>query len=267
MKSIIILLLAISTYCKGQNSNWSVNKIQNYFTVNTYVVNTKMQNKDTTLIFIYPAVQINRNDEIGKFIKDKENRFQYLLVNRTKFENVYNSLYPDTIKIRDTRARDLTNNKAFITYLNETLKPLQTKDIKSELSYSKKELLDVASRFFFSDSIYADTTVSMHMCVGLNGMEDVNWKKDYTYLEAFCFEAIFYYLREGKMYDCEKNFKMIVEELKNEYLEKEKSMDGLLKYIQINTFKRMAKDKILTERLYDYYNLNKDNLNFSLKEN
>ena len=31
----------------------------------------------------------------------------------------------------------------------------------------------------------------MHVCIGLNEVKEASWAKDYTLLEAFCFEAIF----------------------------------------------------------------------------
>jgi hypothetical protein len=262
---IIISLFTLSTNSFCQKHIWNDKQLEKYFTLNTYQATILIQDRDSTLLFIYPALKTSSNDDISKYIKSKENRFQYLLANRTTFENIYNSLYPDTFKIRSKYANDLAKNKLFINYLNETIKPFQTKKLEPKLIFSKDEAIKIAARFFYSDSLFADTSISMHICVGLNGVKDVRWNRDYTLLEAFCFEAIFYYLKEGEMSVVEKNFKSIVRKLKNEYLHKNKTTNGLLKYIQTNTFQEMGKDKILIERIFDYYEMNKSNLSFRIE--
>jgi hypothetical protein len=266
MKYLIITLFFIfSKNCFCQKYTLKGKQLEKYFTLNTYEANIKIEGRDSTLLFIYPALKTDSNDEISKYIKSKENRFQYLLVNRSKFESIYNSLYPDTIEIRNRYANDLAKNKLFINYLNETIKPFKAKKIKRNLFFSKNEVIKIAARFFYSDSLFSDTSISMHICVGLNGVKDAKWNRDYTLLEAFCFEAIFYYLKEGEMSVVDNNFKLVVENLKNKYLNKNKTTNGLLRYIQINTFLEMEKDEILVKRLLDYYEINKSNLSFRLK--
>ena len=266
MKHIIFFgLFIISSNSFGQNTNWTGEQLKKYFSVDTYQANIQIQGKDSALLFIYPAIKIKGEDKIANFIKSKENRFQYLLVNRTTFEKIYNPLYPDTSKIRNNYADDLAKNKLFIYYLNETLKPLETKTVKPKLSFSKEEVSKVASHFFYSDSLFADNSLSSHICVGLNGIKEAKFARDYTLLEAFCFEAIFYYLRDEEKSGFNKNFMLIVKKLKKQYLDKNKTTEGMLKFIQINTFLEMSQDAILMKRLDEYYAMNKSNLNFSIK--
>lgn len=84
----------------------------------------------------------------------------------------------------------------------------------------------------------------MHICFGLNGIKEANWKK-IKHIQKRIALKLFYYLNDSKKSTYDKNFRLTVENLKKEYLAKNKDIKELVKYIQVNTFKEMAKDKFL----------------------
>jgi hypothetical protein len=51
--------------------------------------------------------------------------------------------------------------------------------------------MEVSSKFFYCDQVNPDTSIQAYVCVGLNGVKEAKWNKDYTLLEAFCYEGIF----------------------------------------------------------------------------
>jgi hypothetical protein len=266
MKTVILVVL-FSLFAKAfsQTQNWDKEKLASYFTLNCVQAAMRIENKDSVAVFIFPGVHKKGEDVIANAIKNYENRFVYLLMNRTQWESIYVNLYPDTFKIRDLYFTSLVANKPFIDYLNKTIAPFVQKKEVTKTSFSQQELLMVASRFFYCDTVMPDTTIPLHVCVGLNGMKEAQWKKDYTHLEAFCFEAIFTYLRDTKKSGFMKNFVAITKSLKKSYIATYKTTKGLLNYVRSTSFKKMETDRILQQRLLEYYTATKSNLSFTIK--
>jgi hypothetical protein len=46
---------------------------------------------------------------------------------------------------------------------------IQKVEIKEE--YSNSEIMDIASKFFYYDTVRPDTTIGLHICIGTNGQE------------------------------------------------------------------------------------------------
>jgi hypothetical protein len=97
----------------------------------------------------------------------------------------------------------------------------------------------------------------------LNGINEAKWNKDYVLLEAFCYEAIFYNLDKEyseidetysfeKLQACEK-FKPQIE-----------SLESYLNEVKNDLFERMKNNKILKEKLLEYYIQNKTNVAFEI---
>jgi hypothetical protein len=266
MKTFIAFaLVTLSTHCFAQKTTWTVEKLGAYFKLNCIQATFPMHGKDTTAILIYPDLYRDGKDVIANAIKTNELRFQYLLVNCTKWESIYNPLYPDSIKIRNLYLNSLQNNKPFIKYITATVKPFETPNYQPSLSYSKEELLKVASRFFYCDSILPDTSIAIRVCVGLNGIKEAKWKKDYTLLEAFCFEAVFVCMQDREKSTFMKTFTSGTKELKKSFLAKNNSTKGLLEFVRLGTFERMLKDKVLEQRLLEYYTTHAANLSFKIR--
>lgn len=260
---LLFMLFAFSIKCFGQTNSWNAKKLSEHFELKCVQRKLKWNDKDTILLSVYPALRTNGTGKVADALRSNNRRFEYLLQNYTSFKG-YDFLYPDTIQINELYLDTLSQNKLFLKYLDQSLRPFKVK-APIKVSYSKKEVLDVASRFFYCDRVMPDTSIYWHVCIGLNGIRDTKWDKDYALLEAFCFEAIFNYLTDPSKAEFMSSFISHKGELKNQFIAENKTTNGLLEYVRLNTFKRMALDNRLAQRLFEYYDQNKNNLSFSIQ--
>lgn len=198
-------------------------------------------------------------------------RFEYLLINVSKIHSPEKankrkeiwSLYPDTIELKKRYLQEFTSDKKLEKYFQLTASAL-TKDGHGKISsFSSTELMEVASLFFYCDKVFPDTTIQSHVCIGLNGITEANLQKDYTLLEAFCYEAIFN--------DFEKDVSVIDDSYSRnkriaclKYKSTINSLDQYLLDVRKELFELMKNDSILKESLLNYYERNKNNLSFQL---
>jgi hypothetical protein len=68
-----------------------------------------------------------------------------------------------------------------------------------------RRVLDVAARFFWPDSVLPNGRIQAHVCVGINGIADMQGGRDLA-LEAFAYAAIFHDLRAPK-FDSDADFR------------------------------------------------------------
>lgn len=198
-------------------------------------------------------------------------RFDYLLINVSeihqpnKFEtrNSIWSLYPDTIQLKRKYLNKFSTDKKLKHYFTKTYDAIQQNQSKKKVDYSTEELMEVASKFFYCDSVLPDTTVQAHICIGLNGVKEAKWAKDYTLLEAFFYEAIFS--------DLDKDSSQVWESFgaiksKSELLFRRNipSLPSYLENVKKQVFVQMKNDPILKMMLITYYENNKGNLSFRL---
>ncbi len=80
-------------------------------------------------------------------------------------------------------------------------------------SVTENELQRLAVRFFYPDAVTEDGKLAGHICVGINGLRDVDWDRDIL-VEALVYAAIFRALREEK-YGLEKEFRAALEAAQN----------------------------------------------------
>ena len=136
--------------------------------------------------------------------------------------------------------------------------------VKIKEKFSSLEIMDVASKFFYCDAVRPDTTIGLHICIGINGQE-IKSKKDYTLLEAICFEAIFekMFASKGKPTKYMDDFSESVEKYSkiNRGLAKSGLEPYLLKVRQ-DVYSDMKNDESLRETLFSFFDRNKDNLPF-----
>ena len=214
---------------------------------------------------IHPMLRKPLKDSVASFMQSYRRRFEYILQNKTEFNDLANS-YPDTIRINQAYAQRLAVNKPFLFYLSQLLEPLNTPASARLTTFKEDELMLVASRFFLCDQVRPDTTVSWHVCIGLNGMKEADWTQDYTLLEAFCFEAIF-----DKMFskNSDENrymyrFLEAVDESTKKRRTSMKDKEQLLEQVKMDVFKTMQSDPILRKHLIDYYNQHSATLPFTI---
>lgn len=252
--SIFIYLFFLSFTSVGQIENWSSN-----FAITGQVVNYEGKEYKN----IYPTIQTNETS-INQQIKKHNRRFEYILQNRTDFKNEsFQNLFPDTLKMTGIYRNSIKNNPKITNYFMKLAQPLIQK-VKVKERYSKLEVMDIASKFFFCDAVRPDTTIGLHICIGINGQE-IKSKKDYTLLEAICFEAIFekMFASRGTSTKYMDNFSESVE--KYSKINKGLAKSGLESYllkVRQDVYSDMKNDESLRETLFSFFERNKDNLPF-----
>ncbi len=196
-------------------------------------------------------------------------RFEYLLLNipeihefgRIKERDSINSLYPDTTEIKRIYLEEYCRDRNLVSYFEETSAAITNPDFQREKTYTVEELMEITSKFFYCDQVNPDTSVQMHVCIGINGLNETNVEKDYTLLAAFCYEAIFSDLDNDDS------------QIRNAYVSEKKesceqfrknitTLDKYLEDVKLDVFSRMKSNSTLKEKLLAYYELNKNNLAF-----
>ena len=203
---------------------------------------------------IYPAIKENTIDSTSRFLNKHKRRFVYILMNKTSDifrDPTFQNLFPDTIQMSKIYCEKLSKDELSLGYLNAFMNP--SRNQRKRIEYTKSEVMEVASRFFLCESVNPDTTIFWHVCIGLNGQAEAGWVKDFTLLEAFCFEAIFDGLQNNDktksafMY----NFINYVKEAELEY--KDLPFELMLEKARKDVYKKMEDDADLERVLFDYY--------------
>jgi hypothetical protein len=198
-------------------------------------------------------------------------RFEYLLINVSEIHFLQKAerrkeiwdLYPDTTKLKRLYLNEYIQDEKLSNYFELTKTAIWNENFEATITFTIDELLDVASKFFYCDKVFPDSTIQSHVCIGLNGISEANWSKDYKLLEAFCYEAIFN--------DLDKDISEIDESYsfeKNEACQKYKSMivtlDLYLEDVRNELFASMKNNPVLRTELLEYYEHNKSNLAFKI---
>jgi hypothetical protein len=198
-------------------------------------------------------------------------RFEYLLINvpeihfpqKAERRKEIWDLYPDTTKLKRLYLNEYIHDEKLTNYFDLTKTAICNGNFESKITFNIDELMEVASKFFYCDKVFTDTTIQSHVCIGLNGISEANWSKDYRLLEAFCYEAIFN--------DLDKDISEIDESYsfeKKEACQKYKSMivtlDLYLEDVRNELFVSMKNNLVLRTELLEYYEHNKSNLAFKI---
>ena len=256
--TIFISFIFLNFTSFGQIKNWSSN-----FAITGQVVN--YQGKDYKNI--YPTIQTNETP-INQQIRKHNRRFEYILQNRTDFKNEsFQNLFPDTLKMTGIYRNSIENNPKIKKYFMKLAQPLIQK-VKIEEKYSMSEIMDVASKFFYCDAVRPDTTIGLHICIGINGQE-IKSERDYTLLEAICFEAIF-----EKMFSSRGTSTKYMDNFSESVEKYSKINRGLAKYgleayllkVRQDVYSDMKNDESLRETLFSFFDRNKDNLPFIISK-
>ncbi|HYG50330.1 MAG TPA: hypothetical protein VD905_05475 [Flavobacteriales bacterium] len=198
-------------------------------------------------------------------------RFDYLLLNiseihlpsKAEERNAIFNLYPKKSKIKKLYLEKYIQDKKLAAYFEEAIAPINNPKTAINKTYSADELMEVASKFFYCDRVNPDTSVQSHVCIGINGLKEAKWEKDYTLLAAFCYEAIFA--------DLDKDTSQISEAYTNEkkiscqkYRKNITTLEKYLEDVKLDFFNRMKSNAVLKAKLLTYYELNKANLAFRI---
>ncbi len=250
----------------------------NYFVILLLVLSVSCSKKmlyEHVTINIYPDKNGTTASAMPEFKAESalapyRRRFEYLLINipslhlpeNVQEQNELFNLFPDTLAIQRLYLKKLTHDKSLTNYFQETFAAIVNAQ-KHQNTYSVDELMEVASKFFYCDQVMPDTSIQARICIGLNGLKEVNWEKDYTLLQAFCYEAIFNELDndESQIWNSFVSKKKLTCE---QFKKNIKSLNAYLEAVKINLFEAMKNDEILKQKLLNYYELNKSNLAFVL---
>jgi hypothetical protein len=219
-----------------------------------------------------PRIIYVKNDKVSSFIKKHPLRFNYLIdklffpsmINRHFSPGEAEELFSDSVKMMN-RFCDSLNTDAF--YHHFILLTSGEKDGSAPSThFTTLEMMRVASRFFYVDHVSEkDTTVSSHICVAINGQNELKNVRDLSVLEAFCFEGIFHYLNKRKKSAFFKTFDDAMRQ--SSLYEKKRFTDfsSFLQAVKIRCYDAMEKDKDLEKSLLGYYQSNRNNINFIIE--
>lgn len=210
-----------------------------------------------------PIVLENIHDPVSLFIKKHAMRFQYVLFNYTELWDTISSFYPDNNRIHDEFCKLILNDFTVKKYLIE-LTPNKLTHLETEKQkFTVHELMAVASKFFYCDTInQTDTSIQSHVCIGINGLKDLQTTRDLTVLEAFSIEAIFHYLMKSRLPSFYRDFEQEKKHLVQENLKNFKNFESYLIAVRKGCYVRMENNVDLKNKLLAYYQKNIDNLNF-----
>ncbi|TNE81681.1 MAG: hypothetical protein EP332_02895 [Bacteroidetes bacterium] len=200
-------------------------------------------------------------------------RFDYLLLNlpvlhqpsSLEVRRQLNALYPDSASIQKAYLKKYAQDSVLVHYFEATAAPIDNPNWPKQKHFTEAELMEVSSKFFFCDKVLPDTSIQAHVCIGLNGIKEAEWKEDYTLLEAFCYEVIFTAFDQdsSQLWDTFVAQKReAIAQLRTEINSLEEYLDNVKKAL----FKRMESSEVLKQELLHYYRLNKSNLAFDIRE-
>lgn len=258
MRSLFVL-----TYCLiigFSSASTPAQDFEKYFELKA----EKYKEAEGEYVGVSPAIKDNASDNVGRFITSHPRRFRYLLANNSKFQGL-DSLYPDVVKMNKLYIDSIRADKKFVLVFQNLPVPVTSKTFKRE-TYRKKELMQVASRFFFCDTVRPDKSIGSHIYIALNGLKEAQFEKDYTVLEAFCFEAIFEAIDQKRPVRTKfvENFLAYIEEISNKEKQNISSSDSYLRNVRLAVFGRLQTDKELENVLLEYFQKNKENLSFNI---
>jgi hypothetical protein len=226
--------------------------------------NTIEMNGGTTAM-----AELSKSSPLWKYHR----RFDYLILNTPaihapengKWRSNLFSLYPDTVALKKAYVSALTDDTVLQTYFQTAQKAILNPQSIDKTVYDSKTLFEVASRFFFCDRVNSDSTVQAHVCIGINGVMDIPWDRDYTLLAAFCYEAIFN--------DFDQEFSLIdvaFTENKSEATQENRAhlnnKEEFLMLVRNDLYSKMAEDQRLQKILLTYYRKHKADLCFRIKK-
>jgi len=256
IKYLTLLLLISLASCNTQKSI-----IEEHVTLDIYTYESENVLKAGAMPVLKPESELNKY----------QFRFDYLLmnvsevhqINKTEERNAIFGLYPDTVKLQKVYMKKFIQDKKLVACFEESYAPIKDPDMKRTKTYTTDELMDVASKFFYCDLVLPDTNVQSHVCVGLNGIKEASWEKDYTLLAAFCFEAIFADFHKDQS-PVDESYSAEKSKAVQKYRANISNLDQYLEDVKLELFERMKNDEVLKKALLEYYEENKSNLAFRI---
>lgn len=216
---------------------------------------------------VSPVLITSKNDAISQAMKKYPRRFRYLLMNYTRFQGAYEQYYPDTIRINRLYTQSLAADTSFLRFYKHLISPFTEKQ-PVRLRFSLQQMMQVAARFFYCQSLSGDQRIISTICIGRNGLEELSVSTNQPLLEAFCFEAIFekYYDENGKKNIFIGNFLSYISEAEKLYSDQKVFNSHVyLSRVRTYCFEKMENDGNLKQSLTEYYEANRNSFSFVLE--
>jgi hypothetical protein len=203
---------------------------------------------------VSPELVTSGTDSLSSGMKEYPRRFRYVLLNKTRFQGIYEKYYPDTVKINRLFTDTLARDPSFMRVFGQLSQPFLKKE-NNPVRFTKEQMMKVAARFFYCQSVRNDSTIATTICIGRNGLTDLVTGEDQDLLEAFCFEAIFekYDQSPGVKSQFIKNFLTYVKEGCKVYQHLFNDRERYLVNVRNYCFGKMENDRALEEALIKYY--------------
>lgn len=256
IKSISLILLFISQISLAQQID-----LCDYFSVSV----TQMLIKGEQKTLVSTVINSSEDTDFGKELKAHPLRYDYLLTRIFRNDSSLKTLFPDSPKIQKLFCRQLKepspfrNNFELICPTNFLSKPR-----KSE-QFTLPEMMFVASRFFYCNKVNKDTAIIPKICVGINGIKEMNSSKDLAALEAFVFEAIFNSMQENSEPEFLLDFTQGIQNAMKARKKSIKNLDEFLLQVRNDCFNEMEQNENLKSSLLAYYEKNKSTINFTIQ--
>lgn len=233
-----------------------------YFTLKL----NERENGSRKSIFYHIEKRINGKTDFDRFLKSHDIRFKYLLLNYSDQLQNIKQLYPDTALIATRFCHEIIKSDSVQRYFRAlTPSKLTRWDLRHDY-FTTKEMMEVASRFFYCTGVNErDTTINYKICIGINGQRESFTGKDFLLLKAFAIEAILFHMSKRKnpvfFTDFEYFLKIQTVVKRKEF----KDYDSYLHEIRQICYFEMQGNADLKKKLLDYYESNRNNLNFGLE--
>lgn len=127
-------------------------------------------------------------------------------------------------------------------------------------SVTWNELQRLAVRFFYPDTVTEDGKLAGHICVGINGLEDLDWDRD-VLVEAFVYATIFRALREEN-YGLQEEFREALEAAQDLALSRDE--ETRITRAQGVVWALLARSDSIREMLRDSYELREAYMPFQI---
>ena len=212
----LTLLLAI-TLTIASNDSVTVEQVMAAYE-ETFEVVVHPMGGDTLFAVLVPR-ELEGDNPLAGFERDNGFFLTYLIGHATSFNRV--EIFEAEVPIEERKRSfyealrsDRRFNEVLFTALGRYLasqgRVLVGWDLTDGVrSVTANELQRLAVRFFYPDAVAADGKLTGHICVGINGLGDLDWERDIL-VEAFVYATIFRALREEK-YGLDEEFRSALE--------------------------------------------------------
>jgi hypothetical protein len=122
-------------------------------------------------------------------------RFDYIILNAPKIHAPDQAearkklfgLYPDTLELKAEYLRILIQDSTLSTNVLTMMRAIAANGVgQPKAPFSKAQFFEVASRFFLLDSISPKGKIQTHICIGINGQQELVNSSQFHLLAAFC---------------------------------------------------------------------------------